>query len=64
MEQMQEQVKTTEKELNESSGQDGSIGRNTTLPHTTKRIITTNFKTKNNQNCQKIICIEVQKPRN
>ena len=34
--------------------QDGSIGRNTSLPCTTKRRKTTNLKTKNNQNCQKI----------
>ena len=36
-----------------ASSQDGGIGRYTLLPHTTKRI-TTNLKTKNNQNCQKI----------
>ena len=35
-------------------GQDGSIGRYTLPPHTTKRRPTTNLKTKNNQNCQKI----------
>ena len=35
----------------ESSSQDGGIGRNTSLPPTTKRRITTNLKTKNNQNC-------------
>ena len=38
----------------ESSGHGGGVGRNTLLPHTSKRRITTNFKTKNNQNCQKI----------
>ena len=32
---------------------DEGVGRNTSLPHITKRI-TTNLKTKNNQNCQKI----------
>ena len=32
---------------------DGGIGRYALLPHTTKRR-TTNLKTKNNQNCQKI----------
>ena len=36
-----------------SSGKDGGIGRNTLLPHTTKRRLT-NLK-QNNQNCQKII---------
>ena len=36
-----------------SSGQNGGIGRNTSLPHATKRRITTNLNTKNNQNCQK-----------
>ena len=33
------------------------------LPCTTKRRITTNLKTKNNQNCKKIICMEIQQPR-
>ena len=37
-----------------SSGQDGGIGRYTLPPHTTKTRTTTNLKTKNNQNCQKI----------
>ena len=37
----------------ETSGQDGGVGRYTVPPHTTKRT-TTHFKTKNNQNCQKI----------
>ena len=37
-----------------TSGQDGGIGRYTVPPHTTKRMTTTNLKTKNNQNCQKI----------
>ena len=32
----------------------GVIGRNALLPHTTKTRITTNIKTRNNQNCQKI----------
>ena len=38
-----------------STGQDGGIGigRNTSLPRTTKRI-TTNLKTKNNQKCREI----------
>ena len=36
------------------SGQDGGIGRNASLPHTTKRRITTNQKTINNQKCQKM----------
>ena len=33
---------------------DGGVGRYTLSPHTTKRRTTTNLKTKNNQNCQKI----------
>ena len=37
----------------QASGQDGGIGRYASLPHTTKRRITTNLKIKN-QNCQKI----------
>ena len=36
------------------SGQDGGVGRYTLPPHTTKRRTTTNLKTKNNQNCQRI----------
>ena len=32
----------------------GGISRYTVQPHTTKRRTTTNLKTKNNQNCQKI----------
>ena len=39
---------------NSSSSQDGGIGRYALLPCTTKRRITTNLKTENNQNCQKI----------
>ena len=35
-------------------GQYGGIGRYTLPPHTTKTTTTTNFKTKDNQNCQKI----------
>ena len=41
------------KRREEASGQDGGIGRYTLPPQTTKRT-TTNSKTKNNQNCQKI----------
>ena len=37
-----------------SSSQDRGVGRNASLPLTTKRKITTNVKAKNNQNCQKI----------
>ena len=37
-----------------TSDQDGDIDRYTFPPHTTKRRITTNLKTKNNQNHQKI----------
>ena len=42
------------KRYSESSGQDGGIGRNPLLPHTTKRRITTNPKTINNHKCQNI----------
>ena len=34
--------------------EDGGIGGYAVSPHTTKRRTTTNLKTKNNQNCQKI----------
>ena len=37
-----------------SSGQDGGVVRNASLPHTTKRRTTTYLKTINNQKCQKI----------
>ena len=37
-----------------SSSQDGGVGRNPSLPHTTQRRITTNLKSINNQKCQKI----------
>ena len=37
-----------------SSDQDGGIGRYSSLPCTIKRRITTNVKTRNNHNCQKI----------
>ena len=33
-----------------NSSQDGGVGRHTVLHHTTKRRITTNLKTNNNQN--------------
>ena len=36
-----------------TSGQDGGVGRHTVPPHTIKRT-TTNLKTRNNQNSQKI----------
>ena len=39
---------------NESSGQEGGIRRNPSLPHTTKRRITANLKSINNQKYQKI----------
>ena len=42
------------KNFNFYSGKDGNVGRYISLPHTTKRRITTNLKTKNNQNCQRI----------
>ena len=38
----------------QSSSQDGGVGRNPSLPCTTKRRITTNLKSINNQKCQKI----------
>ena len=38
----------------ETSSQDGGVGRYTLPPHTIKRRTTTNLKTKNNHNCQKI----------
>ena len=37
-----------------TSGQDRGVGRHTVPPHTTKRRTTTNLKTQNHQNCQKI----------
>ena len=37
-----------------SSGQDGGISRNPSLPHTTKRRITTNLKSISNQKHHKI----------
>ena len=40
--------------IEESFGQDGGIGRNPSLPHTSKRRITTNLKSINNQKRQKI----------
>ena len=36
------------------SSQDGGIGRNTLLPYTTERRITTNLKIINNQSCQNV----------
>ena len=39
-------------------GQDGGVGKSTVLPRTTKRK-NTNLKTKDNQNCQKLNCMEV-----
>ena len=41
-------------QLWKSSGQDGGVGRNPSLPRTTKRRITTNLKSIKNQKCQKI----------
>ena len=37
-----------------SSGQDGGVGRNPLPPRTTKRRVTTNLKSVNNQKCQEI----------
>ena len=42
------------KNANQTSSQDGGIGRYSVPPRTTKRRTTTNLKTKSNQNCQKI----------
>ena len=42
------------KKKKRNSGQDGGIGRNPSLSHTTKRRITTNLKSINNQKCQNI----------
>ena len=36
------------------SGQDGGMGTNPSLPLATKKRITTNLKSMNNQKCQKI----------
>ena len=36
------------------TSQGGDVGRYTVPPHTTKGRTTTNLRTKNNQNCQKI----------
>ena len=44
---------TQVRSLHQTSGQDRGVGRYTLPSHTTKRTII-NFKTKNNQNCQKI----------
>ena len=68
MAQMKEQNKTTEKNLNKmeianlsdkefKTGQEGGVGRYTLLLHTTKKG-TMNLETKNNQNFQKLNCIE------
>ena len=43
-----------ERKKEEGSGQDGGVGRKASLPCTSKRRITTNLKTINNQNCQKM----------
>ena len=45
---------TSRKTADETSGQDGGVGRYTVPPCTTKRRTTTNLKTKDYQNCQKI----------
>ena len=42
------------KKKKKDSGQDGGIGRYTLPPHTTKTRTTTNLKTKNNLNWQKV----------
>ena len=43
----------SQKTPDQSSGQDGGVGRNSSFPCTTKRRITTNLKSINNQKCQK-----------
>ena len=47
-------VRIKTKTKKRTSGQYGGIGRYTLPPHTTKSRTTTNLKTKNNQNCQKM----------
>ena len=47
-------LKTYLKNKKGTSSQDGGIGRYTLAPCVTKRRTTTNLKTKNNQNSQKI----------
>ena len=49
-----EQNSVNEKCHRLTSGQGGGMGRHTVSPRTTKIRTTTNLKTKNNQNCQKI----------
>ena len=44
----------------ETSGQDGGIGRHTVPPRTTKRRITTNLKTKATRTDRRSNCMEVQ----
>ena len=48
------QIQQYIKKFTGNSGQDGGIGRDPSLPCTTKRRITTNLKSINNQKCQKI----------
>ena len=45
------------------SGQDGGIGRHTSLPCTTIRRITTTSKQKTPRPAKKLNCMEVQQPR-
>ena len=47
-------MRNAKKKAFQTSRQGGGRDRNTSPPHTTKRRTTTNLKTKNNQNCQKI----------
>ena len=49
-----DQVSKKQNQILWGSDQDGAIGRNPSLPHTTKSRITTNPKSINNQKCHKI----------
>lgn len=46
-----------------ASVQNAGVGSNSLLPCTIKRRLMTNLKTEGNENCQKIICMKVQQPR-
>ena len=49
-----QRINRGQREGEETSSQDGGIGRHVSPPCTTMRRITTNLKTKITQNCQKI----------
>ena len=52
-----------QKEILGSSGQDGGVGRNASLPCTTKRRLTTNFKSIKTRTARKANCMELQQPK-